>query len=322
MSSTAPFTIQPRLTQIAMAVKPEGMIADRVCPRIPVESEKFVYSKLITSEMFTLPETEIGRKSLANEVEFGATDVTDSIKDYALDDFVPERDTATARAAGANIDPLAVAAEGTALLLDLAREKRVADLYFTLANYDSTLRTTLEGTSQWSDYDDSDPYSAIMAMFDLMLVRPNIGIFGRQTWLKLRSHPKIIAAVLNASGGQGGLAATGVASKQAVADLLELDEIQVGESFYNAAKKGQTASYARLWGKHASFLRIDRNVRTVRGMSMPTFAFTAQWQNRFAGTIQEPKRGIRGGTTVRVGEQVKELISFTEAGCHFHNAVA
>jgi hypothetical protein len=128
--------------------------------------------------------------------------------------------------------------------------------------------------------------------------------------------------VLNASGGQGGLTATGVASKQAVADLLELDAIHVGESFYNSAKKGQAASYARLWGKHASFLRIDRNVRTVRGMAMPTFAFTAQWQNRFAGTITDPKRGIRGGTTVRVGEQLKELVSFTEAGCHFHDAVA
>ncbi|MEC4750045.1 hypothetical protein [Methylomicrobium sp. Wu6] len=322
MTTTAPFTIQPRLTQIAMAVKPEGMIADLVCPRIPVESEKFIYSKLISSDLFSIPETEIGRKSLANEVEFGATDITDSILDYALDDFVPYRDTQTAQAAGANIDPQSVATEGVALLLDLSREKRVSDLYFTLNNFDSTLRTTLSGTSQWSDYTNSDPYTAIMAMFDLMLVRPNIGIFGRATWIKLRSHPKIIAAVLNASGGQGGLTATGVASKQAVADLLELDAIYVGESFYNAAKKGQTASYARLWGKHASFLRIDRNVRTVRGMAMPTFAFTAQWQNRFAGTIQDPKRGIRGGTTVRVGEQVKELISYTEAGCHFHDAVA
>jgi len=322
MTTTAPFTIQPRLTQIAMAVKPEGMIADLVCPRIQVEGEKFIYSKLITSEMFTIPETEIGRKSLANEVEFGATDITDSILDYALDDFVPYRDVQTAQAAGANIDPQSVAAEGTALLLDLGREKRVADLYFTLANFDSTLRTTLSGTSQWSDYTNSDPYTAIMAMFDLMLVRPNVGVFGRATWVKLRSHPKIVAAVLNASNGQGGLTASGVASKQAVAELLELDAIYVGESFFNAAKKGQTASYARLWGKHASFLRIDRNVRTVRGMAMPTFAFTAQWQNRFAGTISDPKRGIRGGTTVRVGEQVKELISFTEAGCHFHDAVA
>lgn len=318
----APFQVQPRLTQIAMAVKPEMMIADMVCPRVPVMAESFIYSKLQHADLFTIPDTKVGRTSFPNTVEFGAVDVPESTQDHGLDDFVPQKDLDTARDHQANFDPLAVATEGLTILIELAREKRVADLYFTLATYASTLRTTLSGTSQWSDYTNSDPYTAIVAALDAMLVRPNIAVFGRSVWSKLRTHPKIVAAALARGGVGASLASAGVLGKEAVADLLELDMIEVGESFFNSAKLGQTPTFARLWGKHAAFLRIDRNVRAARGMSMPTFAMTAQYGTRIAATIQEPKRGLKGGQTVRVGEQIKEFVTFQEGGFFFQDAVA
>ncbi len=318
----APFQTQPRLTQIAMAVKPEGMIADMVCPRVQVAAENFVYSKLTHSELFLIQDTKIGRTSYPNTVELGATDVPDSTVDHGLDYFVPQKDIDTASSQLANFDPIAVATESVAMMVELAREKRTADLYFTLANYASTLRTTLSGTSQWSDFTNSDPYTAIVSALDTMLVRPNIGVFGRATWTKLRSHPKVTAAVFANSGAGVGQLSAGVLSRQAIADLLELDAVYVGESFYNAAKLGQTASYSRLWGKHAAFLRIDRNVRGTQGFSMPTFAMTAQYGTRIAGTIEDRMRGLSGGQTVRVGERVKEIMTFQEGGYFFENAVA
>jgi hypothetical protein len=318
-TNTAPFTVQPKLTQIAMAIKPTGMIADLVCPRVPVPAEKFIYTKMATDEAFSIPDTRVGRTGAPNTVEFGGTDVTDSTEDYGLDDPVPNKDIKNA--VGTNYDPLAAAAERVALLVQLAREKRVADLYFTLGNYLASLRTTLSGTSQWSDYANSDPISAMLTQFDSMLIRPNVGIFGRAAWTKLRMHPKVVAAVLNKTGGLGGASAAGVIQRQAVADLLELDEIYIGESFYNAAKKGQTAGYSRLWGKHAAFARIDKAVRDPRA-GLPTFAFTAQWGDPVGGTIADPNIGLDGGQKVRVGEHVKELIAFPEVGCFFQNVVA
>lgn len=319
-TNTAPFTVQPRLTQIAMAVKPEGMIADQVCPRVPVEGEKFIYSKLDKTDAYTIPDTKVGRSSEPNTVEFGATDVTDSTEDHGLDDFVPNKDIENAR--NTNFDPLATSTELTALLLDLSREQRVANLYNTLATYDAALRATLSGTSQWSDHTNSDPLGAILDALDSMLLRPNIAVMGRLVWTKLRTHPKIVAAALSRGVAGSAERASGVLSMQAVADLLELRAIFVGEPFINTAAKGQTPSYSRLWGKHAAFLRIDTNVRSARGMAMPTFALTAQWSTRFAGTIQDAKRGLTGGQIVRVGEHVKELVTFQEAGYFFQNAVA
>jgi hypothetical protein len=317
-TNTAPFTVQPRLTQIAMGIKPAGFIADEVCPRIPVASEKFIYTKFSTEEVFTIPDVRVGRTGAPNTVEFGGIDVTDSTEDYGLDDPVPNKDIKNA--VGTNYNPLDAAAERTALLVRMAREKRVADLYFSLNTYAAALRTPLSGASQWSD-PTSDPVSAILNMFDAMLVRPNIAVFGRAVWTKLRMHPKVVAAVLNAGRGTGGTAAAGSVGQQAVADLLELERIYVGESFANTAKKGQTASYGRLWGKHAAFLRVDKAVRDTKA-AVPTFGFTAQWGDDVAGTIADPNIGLEGGQRVRVGEHVKELVAFQEVGCFFQNAVA
>jgi hypothetical protein len=317
-TNTAPFTVQPKLTQIAMAIKPQGMIADMVCPRIRVPGEKFIYTKMSTDEAFTIQDTRVGRTGAPNQVEFGGKDETDSTEDYGLDDPVPNKDVKNAE--GTNYDPLAAAAERTTILVDLAREKRVADLYFTLNNYLPSQRKTLSGSSRWSDYAGSDPVTDILTAFDNMLVRPNIGIVGRAVWTKLRMHPKVVAAVLNNSNGLGGASAAGVIQRKAVAELLELDDIYVGESFINASKKGQAASYARLWGKHAAFLRIDPNVRDTRA-ALPTFAFTAQWGDRVGGTIPDSNIGLDGGQRVRVGEHVKELICFQEVGTFFQNVV-
>lgn len=318
-----PFSQSPRYTQIAMAVKPEGMIADIVCPRVPVDSDKFIYTKADHLDYFTLPDSNVGRTSQPNRVEFGATDVTESVTDQALDDFVPNRDIKSAANSGGNYDPLTTAVEGIAVLLNMAREKRVADLYFNSATYATDLRTSLSDTDMW-DNTASDPVDQLLAMFESMIVKPNLGIFGRRAWRRFRTHPKVVAMALNKGMAiAGGSEAAGILSQQQVAELLELKNIVIGETLFNAAKKGQPAAMQGLWTPtSAAFQRIDTNVRNVRNMAMPTFGFTAQWGTLFSGTIADATTGIEGGQLVRVGEYVKELVSFQEAGCLFQNTVA
>ncbi|MCK9622790.1 MAG: hypothetical protein M0R47_19920, partial [Methylobacter sp.] len=109
---------------------------------------------------------------------------------------------------------------------------------------------------------------------------------------------------------------------QAVADLLELDEIHVGETFANTAKKGQASNREPLWGNHASFLKISRDVQSVQGFVEPFFALTGELGTRATSTRQDDSRGVKGGQAVKVVEQLKELLIAKEAGYHFHNAVA
>jgi hypothetical protein len=49
---------------------------------------------------------------------------------------------------------------------------------------------------------------------------------------------------------------------------------------------------------------------------------TAQWQNRIAGSVPEPKMGLRGGLTVTVGESVKEVVTANDLGYIIKAAIA
>lgn len=314
-----PFPIQQQLTAIALAYSNRSYIADLVLPRVPVGSREFKWLQLNRDEMFTVPETMVGRKGVPSEVQFGGTEQPGFVKDYGLDDLVPNEDIDSAPP---GYDPIGRAVEGVSELIALDREKRTADLVFSLNSYPSANRTTLSGTSQWSDYTNSDPYTAIQTALDGMLMRPNTGVIGRLSWSRLRVHPKITAALAPSSAGNSGTSnAQGApASLQAVADLLELDQILVGESWVNSAKPGQTASIARVWGKHMAFLHLNP-IASIRGNAI-SFGYTAEYGNRVSGSIPEPKVGLRGAQRVRVGESVNEIVAASDVGYFFQNIVA
>lgn len=320
MSMQFPFLVQQELTAIALAYRNERYIADEVMPRTPVGSREFKWQNFTRDEMFTVPETQVGRKGEPNEVQFSGTESASFVYDYGLDDVVPNDDIASAPP---GYDPIGRATEGIAELIALGREVRVANMVTTLGNYPTDRRTTLSGTSQWSDYANSDPYTAVMNAIDTMLVRPNTMVLGRLAWSKLRVHPKITAALGAPAGGNSSATTNdrgAVASLQAVADLLEMDRILVGESWVNTAKPGQTASLQRVWGKHAAFLHLNP-AATVRGNAV-TWGFTAEWGSRVAGSMNEPKTGLRGAQRVRAGESLRELIVASDAGYFFQNVIA
>lgn len=305
----APFPIDPFLTGIAIAYRNNTLIADSVLPRTPVGKQTFKWWEYEKAEGFTVPETLVGRKGVPNEVEFGATEKESSVKDYGLDDVVPNDDIENAPP---GYNPLARATERTMDLVLLGREKRVSDLVFNLNTYDSTLRETLAGTSQWS-HASSDPKGQILDALDKTIMRPNVLVLGQTVYTALRQNPSLVSAALGNSGTQGLL------NRQQIAELLEVEEVIVGQGFINIASPGQPPNMVRVWGKHAALIHRNRLADTQGGA---TFGFTAQWGGRVAGPIPEPKIGLRGAVRVRAGESVKELVVAKDLGYFFQNAVA
>ncbi len=306
-----PFPINPILTGIALAFRnPDiALIADMVLPRTPTAAE-FKYLKYVLADGFTIPDTKVGRKSLPNEVEFSATEVIDKVIDFGLDDLITNEDI---EADNQGVDPMGTAVAYLTNLVMLAREQRAAALVFNTNSYVAGNQATLSGTSQWSDTTNSDPVAAIGDALDVPVMRPNIGVFGQAAWTKTRRHPKLVQAIKGTAQGAG------MVSRQEFADFFELQEVLVGAGFANSAKKGQTASLARVWGKHVSFLYRDRAAGPQAGV---TFGFTAQFGDKVSGNIDEPRMGLNGCQRVRVGERVKEVICSTDLGYWFQNAVA
>lgn len=290
-----PFPTDPRLTGIVIAYQNAEMIADRILPRVPVGKREFRWLRFDRAERMTVPETLVGRKSAPNEVDFTATEEAGFVKDYGLDDVVPNDDISEAQ--GTGYDPLGEASEGLIELVTLDREIRVANKVMNPANYPTANKTTV--TAKWDD-PTSNPVQQMTNAFDGMFVRPNRVVLPSPVWNALRSHPKVIAAITPSGKSEG------FATLQQLAALLEVDEVIVGRGWRNSAKPGQAAQLVRVWGGEAVLAYYANPSATPRrGV---TFGYSPVWGGRVSGTMPEPKIGLRGSVRVRSGESLNELI--------------
>jgi hypothetical protein len=306
---TAPFPVSAVLTGITLAYRNTNLIADNVLPRVPVGAREFKYWTYSREDRFTVPETLVGRKGMPNEVEFGATEEAGKVQDYGLDDVIPNDDISQAPA---GYDPKGHAVEAMTDLILLDREVRAANLLFNPNSYVASNVVTLSGSSQWSDAS-SDPLKALLSALDTPMMRPNVLVLGQAAWTILRQHPALVSAALANSGTKG------TVTREQLASLLEVEEVVIGQGYFNTAKPGQPAQMTRVWGKHAALIYRNKLANSQRGA---TFGFTAQWGNRVAAEWAEPKWGLRGAVRVRAGESVRELVIAPDLGMLFQNVVA
>lgn len=316
--STSTFPLNSQLTAIAMVYRnPEkSLIADKASPIVPV-AKKFTYSVYDMEQGYTVPDTRVGRKSLPNEVDFSGSLVESSVEDFGLDDIVPVDDIDAWEAmdkpsSGGPVDPRILSTQYLKGLIDLDREVRVAGQVFNINTYLATHRETLAGGEKWSAFDTSNPLDDILAALDVPILRPNYFFLGQPVWTKLRQNPKLVQAVYGTA--QEG----GVITREKLAELLEIKEVVVGSAFVNTARKGQAANMQRCWGNGAALLHLDTDAAMA---GQPTFGFTGQFGTDIAGTIPEPKMGLRGSERVRVGKRVRELISAPGLGYFFNTPV-
>ncbi len=307
-----PFATQPELVAIAIAYRNKTLIADNVLPRIAVGKEEYRYNYYPKGQFITIPDTKAGRKSKLNEANFESDERTGSTKDYGLKSLVSQKDVDNAPE---GVDPLSTTTEGLRDLILLDREVRVAAKVFDPATYDAANKVQLAGNDQWSDYVNSDPIADIEEALNIPFMRPNVMTIGQEAWSTLRRHPKILKAVHKNDGDSG------IASREAVAELFELEEINVGQGWVNIAKPGQPVNRARVWGKHCLLHYRNRTASTNFGM---TFGFTAQHGDPVAGTksVDPGDAGLSGGTEVINGEKVNEEIAAADLAYFFEDCVA
>ena len=312
MAINRPFVQDPVLTAIAVAYKNQAFIADSVMPRRPVSSNLFRYNTFAFGQQITPIDTRVGRLAGPNKTEFSSDRQTAETEDYGLDIPIPNDDRRAAQGTGVDVDGMA--AEFASELVAIGREQRVSNIVFSAATYPVGNKVTLSGTSQWSDFTNSDPLTAILNAMDAMVMMPTDLVLGRLVMTKLSTHPKLVKAMHGNDGDSG------VITPQFLANLLGIKRVHVGSAWVNTAAKGQAVSRARLWGKHAALLTLDvqaapQNMRT-------SFGYTAQWGDKVSGRIVDPNMGLRGGVNIRVGEQLREVVIASDLGYFFENAIA
>lgn len=311
--AVAPFPINPELVAVALGYKNTSLIADQVLPRVPVTKQQFKLWIWDKAAGFRVPDTRVGRHGAPSRVEFSATEKDGSTADYGLDDPIPQSDIDQAAASG--IDLLSQSVMQTMDLILLDREVRAASLVFSAATYPAGNKVKQAAGSQFSDAA-FDAAKFMLQKLDVPTMRPNTIVFGQAAWTDFRTNPAVVKATNKNSGDAG------AAAREAVADLLEVQQVLVGQGWLNTAKKGQVAAMSRVWGKHVSLLYLDPLANPSMGGNRITFGCTPQFGSRLAGSFEDKDIGAFGGQRVRVAESVREYVVASDCGYFIEDATA
>lgn len=234
--------IDPLLTNVSSAYIPDGCIADKLLPQV-----KFAQytGKLggYGKDHLRIENTVVGGKGKYRRVE-SMTRSTSSfeIEGHGLSGVCTKYDYKNVK------DPFDCEKDetlGLSTILMLEKEKGLADALTATATM--TQNTTLSGTSQFSDYANSDPISKIQtaknAIRDGCGAVANTAIMDYKVAEILRYHPQLLDLLGFKYAKPGGL------SNEDLAKALNVAKVFVPNCMYNSAKAGQTDVLASIWGK-------------------------------------------------------------------------
>lgn len=311
MSATDQFTEDGSLTAISISYTnpDETMIADEVLPRANMSGRSYKWHEFDVAQNFTIPDTHVGRRGTPRQVEIEGTEKDGSVEGYAID--VPLDNVTIQEAERNGFNPRTQATEYATSIIMLDRELRVSNLITDADNYLAAQKLTLAGTDMF-DHEDCDPLTILEDMLSTCLQRPNQITFGPRPWAAIRKNARIMKAI------HGNLGDEGRATRNQIAELLEVERIIVGASRINIKRPGEAAVLANTWGNSVSAQYVNRAAASSGGL---TFGFTAQFGNKKAGTLNADM-GTAGGILVRASEEVKEHIVAPAAGFLLSNVTA
>jgi len=324
MSFNRPFPTHPTLSAIAIAYRNDAMemLHTKVLPTVPVMSERYSWSSYPIEEAFTVPELQVGRKSSPGQIEFTSEENEGRVRHYGIDDVIPITDIDEAKHARetrrSKYNPESAAVEGLTRIILLGREIRAASLVQDSENYDTSRRITLKGKDQFSDFENSDPFGVLNeAMTKPLIYRANTVVMGQAVWETIKRHPRLLKAA------KGGNSQEGAISRAQFAELMEIapENLLIGVTMVNKARKGQAVDLTRVWGNFISMFYISP-VKAAPDDNTLTWGFTAEYETRQTGLIPAPEVGLKGGMRIRVGEMVEEVVCGKSLGCLIQNVIA
>lgn len=177
---------------------------------------------------------------------------------------------------------------------------------------------------QWNDYVNSDPLkdsrTAITAVHLKTGFRPNKYAMGQPVWDTLVDHPDIIDRV---KYGQSGVGRPAMVTKEAVAQLLELNAIEVGGAIEDSAGEGQTESQAWIVGKSALLAYVPKSP----GIMIPAAGYTFSWTG-YLGASNQGSRIKKFRMEQLASDRIEGEIAFdqkvvsTDLGSYFDGIIA
>jgi len=267
------------LTQISVGYPNQGLAGAALFPTVTVnkQSDKYyVFGRegWLPEDDFRAPGTE------ANEIT-GLAVSTDTYfaQEHSLQIPVTDEERQNADS------PLSPDRDGTNLVTSkimLGRERAMQTLATATANYESGYSATLSGTSQWSDYANSDPISDLRTgkskINSGIFLDPNTLIVPYQVMVKLEDHPDFLERIKYSERA--------IFSPELLAAVLGFQNVVVPGVGINTANLGQTPTIGYLWGKDV----VMAYVPSSPGLKIPAYGYEFTWGQQYVDRWREEKR--------------------------------
>lgn len=223
------------LTQWSMAYSNGTLIADQVCPVLPVakKSDKYL---VFGREAFSLYRTLRAPRTRPAQLDWSVSDSDYHCEEYMieqpLDDIETDNADAVVQAERSTVETLT-----DSLLLD--HEKRVADILTSA----STFTQNTEPDPNWNEAS-ADPVGDVLAGKEVVRAaigrNPNVMVLPASVLASLRTCTAIIDMVK--------YSAVGKVTIDLLRNLFEIDNLIVADAVYNSAQEGDTFTTTDVWG--------------------------------------------------------------------------
>ena len=255
--TTSLATLRPELgsfMQFDLAGSQMGFIASKVLPLLTVAKQSGSFGKLSIADMLNETDTKRAPGGKYNRDHFEFDDDSYACLEYGSEEPVDDRE---AEMYSDYFDAEKLAALRARDRVLRAYERRVASAVFNATTFTSY---TGGVTSEWDEnhYSDATPIADVEAAVQSLYgqgIAANCLIVTWTTFRHLRQMDDITAVI--AASGAGGPIEPSKITPQKLAEVFDLDYVLVGNAQYNSAKKGQTASLAKVWDdEYAMVCRI------------------------------------------------------------------
>ena len=307
MSGEEKFQIEPESTGVALGYTNKKLIADKIFPNVPVAQESFkhlVYKDILKS---SIPETRIGDKGEANMMEFGSEKVTSSVENHSLKDMIPKTKIVSAAKQGTDIKAIM-----TMQLVNSLKTAREVDLSKKLSDVNNYLtgNTYNLGKDEKLGSDKSMAVDMIEEYKGKVLGGANTMVLSERAFSKLRRDKSVIKSLtLNKGVSESEISA--MITFEAIKELFLFENIFIGQSKMNGAKKGQNASIKSCWEDDIILLNIDPLATTDYGI---TYGYSAVYKDYTVGTYFDEDKGLEGCEIIRPYASYIDLICCPACG--------
>lgn len=298
------------LTNVSNKVVPDGFIAEQILPAINVVQTTGLLGGYGTSHLRIETSLTIGKNKVPRVDTRSYTTTGYVVAKHGLSDIIVPEDYDNVEA------PFDAESDTTTELMTKLQLEKELGLATTLSDTAIiTQNTTLSGTSQLSDYVNSDPLgkfsTARATIYNKTGSVPNKAIMSWGVYDKIRYHPGLLVNLGYNYDRPGGLSA------QELARALDVEQIMIGKAVYESAKEGQSSNLQPVWGKHIMFVVAP----AAAARSQVSLGYRIQKKNPravYKNAINNPPES----TEIIVMDSYQQLISNVNAAYLIKDAIA